>query len=276
MDMAVVGRGRQTARRAARSPIMETAARWGLVARGAIYVLVGIVALRIAFGDQDRQADRSGALTELAGQPFGSVLVWAIGVGLAGMALWRLSEALVGQAGPDGHKATKRLASAGRFAFYAFVSFSVISFALSGRNSNSSDRQSKDVTARALDLPAGQWLVGIAGVVIACAGIWIVVRAAMRSFHKRLKLYAMSPRQRKAVDVLGVAGGVCRGLVFAVAGVFAVQAAVEYDPKEAKGLDDTLRTFAETPAGPWLLASVAAGFVLFGAFSWAMARWRRF
>jgi hypothetical protein len=256
--------------------MMETAARWGLAARGTIYVLVGVAALRIAFGEQGRQADRGGALAELSGQPFGSVLVWVIGIGLAGMALWRLSEAVAGQAGADGRKATKRLASAGRFLFYAFVSFSVITFALSGRNSSSSDKQSKDVTARVLDLPAGQWLVGIAGAVIACAGVWIAARAVMRSFHKRLKLYAMSPRQRKVVDVLGMAGGVCRGIVFTVAGGFAVQAALEYDPKQAKGLDDTLRTFAETPAGPWLLAAVAAGFVLFGAFSWAMARWRRF
>ena len=38
--------------------------------------------------------------------------------------------------------------------------------------------------------------------------------------------------------------------------------------------DDTLRTFRETPAGPWLLAAVAVGLALFGLFSGAMSRWR--
>ena len=80
---------------------------------------------------------------------------------------------------------------------------------------------------------------------------------------------------RRLVDVTGVVGGAARGLVFAVAGVFAVRAAVDYEPERAKGLDDTLRTFADTPLGPWLLVCVAVGLVLFGVFSFAMARWRR-
>ncbi|MFE6489231.1 DUF1206 domain-containing protein, partial [Streptomyces sp. NPDC057757] len=65
------------------------------------------------------------------------------------------------------------------------------------------------------------------------------------------------------------------GAVFAAAGVFAVRAAIDYEPDKAKGMDDTLRSFTETPVGPWLLAVVAAGLVLFGLFSWAMARWRK-
>src|SRR5690606_38120971 len=82
-------------------------------------------------------------------------------------------------------------------------------------------------------------------------------------------------RTRALVDVTGVGGGIARGLVFAAAGAFAVRAAVDYEPDRAKGLDDTLRSFAQTPAGPWLLAGVAAGLVLFGMFSFALARWRR-
>lgn len=85
----------------------------------------------------------------------------------------------------------------------------------------------------------------------------------------------MSRRTRRIVDLTGVIGGLARGLVFTVVGVFAVRAAIEYEPDQAKGLDDTLRTFADTPAGPVLLACVAAGLVLFGLFSFANARWRR-
>ncbi len=80
---------------------------------------------------------------------------------------------------------------------------------------------------------------------------------------------------RGAVDVLGVVGGVARGAVFTAAGAFLIHAAVSYDPGKAKGVDDTLRSFAQTPAGPWLLVSVATGLLLFGLFSWAMAAWPR-
>ncbi|WP_345964341.1 DUF1206 domain-containing protein [Streptomyces sp. BRB040] len=271
--LAVTGRGR--ARRAANGSAAEGAARAGLTARGVIYLLVGILALQIAFGTGSRQADRGGALAELADKPFGAVLLWALGAGLVGMALWRLSEALFGVTGKDGHTARKRLPAAARCVFYAFVAYSVLAFAAGAGGSGSSDRQSRDVTARVMEIPAGRWLVGVAGVAIVVAGAVIGVQAVRRSYHKKLKLGALSPRVRRLVDVTGVGGGVARGLVFAGAGAFAVRAAVDYQPDRVKGLDDTLRSFADTPLGPWLLALVAAGLVLFGVFSFTLARWRR-
>lgn len=273
-------RGRRTARRSARqaanSSAMEGAARWGLAARGVIYLLVGVLAMQIAFGEPGEQADRGGALHALAERPFGAAVIWALGIGLAGMAVWRLSEAVVGASGRDGHKATKRLQSAGRFVIYAVIAASVLTYAAGARGgSESSDKKSQDATARVMELPAGPWLVGLVGAGLIVAGLWIAVRAVQRKYREHLKVSAMSKRSRRAVDVLGVGGGVCRGAVFAVAGGFALKAALNFDPEKAKGVDDTLRSFAETPAGPWLLAAVAAGLVLFGLFSFAMARWRK-
>lgn len=251
----------------------EVTARCGLLARGVLYVLVGMLALRVALGDSGgTQADRRGALQELAGKPLGSVLIWAVGIGLVGMTLWRLSEAVFGAAGPDGGKPLTRLASAGRAVFYAVVGFSVLTFAAGG-GGRSGDQQSRDVTAKALDLPAGQWMVGAAGLGIAVAGVVIAVQAARRSFRRQLDMSGVSERWRRAVAFLGVTGGLARGTVFATAGGFVVYAAVRYDPAQAKGLDDTLRSFTRIAAGPWLLAAVALGLMLFGVFSWAMARW---
>ncbi|WP_031079895.1 DUF1206 domain-containing protein [Streptomyces sp. NRRL S-118] len=269
--------GRAAARQAAGSSALGMAARWGLAARGVLYVLIGLIALRIASGDGGGQADRGGALAELAARPMGSVLLWALGAGLIGMAVWRLSEAVFGAAGADGRKARKRLLSGARCVFYAFVAYSVLAFAAgeSGSGSGSGDQQSRDVTARALELPGGQWIVGLAGAGIVVAGVWVAVRAVLRKYRKHLKLGAMSRKARQFTDVTGVGGGVARGAVFAVVGVFFVRAAVTYRPNEAKGLDDALRTVAETPAGPGLLGLVAAGMALFGLFSFAMARWRR-
>ncbi|WP_437113963.1 DUF1206 domain-containing protein [Streptomyces violaceusniger] len=261
--------------REAGSRAIEAAARWGLATRGVLYLLIGVLALRIALGDRGEQADRGGALQVLAKQPFGAALVWAVGIGLVCMALWRLSEAVFGAAGPDGRAARKRLAGAARAVFYGVVAYSVLSYATGEQGSGSSDRQSQDVTARALDLPYGRWLVAAGGTAVAAAGVWIAVRALRRGFRKHLKVGAMSRRTRRAVEALGVCGGVARGAVFAVAGGFALSAAVRYDPGKAKGIDDTLRTFAGTAAGPWLLMAVALGLALFGVFSFAMARWRR-
>ncbi|MFE0456642.1 DUF1206 domain-containing protein [Streptomyces sp. NPDC058914] len=269
--------GRAEAERAARGSGTRWAAKAGLTARGVIYLLVGALALQIAFGDDKKQqADRQGALAELSGKPFGSVLLWALGIGLVGMALWRLSEVVFGSVGPDGRKAKKRLLALARCVFYSFVAYSVLAFAAgSGSGGGSSDEQSRDVTARLLEVSGGQWIVGAAGAGVVVAGVWIGARALMRAYRDKMRVGQMSRRVRRLVDVTGVVGGAARGLVFAAAGSFAIRAAVDYEPDEAKGLDDTLRSFAGTPVGPGLLACVAAGLVLFGLFSFAMARWRK-
>lgn len=272
-------RGKRKARQAAKGRTVAAIARAGFVGRGVIYLLVGVLALRVAFSDggSGRQADRGGALAELADKPFGNVLLWLLGCALAGMALWRLSEVFFGQAGPDGGKAHKRALAGVRCLFYGFVSYSVLAYAAGdkGSGSGSSDKTTQDATAKVLDWPGGQWIVAAAGAGVIVAGVWIAGRALLRKFHDKLCMAEMSRRVRQGVDVLGVAGGTARGIVFAVAGGFAVTAALRHKPGEAKGMDNTLRSFADTGAGPWLLVLIAVGLAAFGLFSWANAWWRK-
>ncbi|MFH8610721.1 DUF1206 domain-containing protein [Streptomyces sp. NPDC018029] len=271
-------RGKSKARRAAKGRGVAAVARAGFIGRGVLYLLVGALALRIAFSDGGgRQADRGGALAELAEKPFGNVLLWLLGIALAGMALWRLSEVFFGQAGPDGDTARKRALAGARFLFYTFVAYSILAYAAGdkGSGSGSSDRQTQDATAKVLDWPGGKWIVAAAGAGVIVAGLWIAGRALLRKFHDKLRLGEMSPQVRRGVDLVGIAGGTTRGVVFAVAGGFAIAAALRHKPGEAKGIDNTLRSFADTAAGPWLLALIAVGLAAFGLFSWANARWRK-
>lgn len=252
---------------------MTAAARWGLAAYGVIYLLIGLLALRIAFGDREGRADSGGALRELAQQPFGNFLVWAVGIGLAGLALWRLSEAVLGAARPKGHTPKERLRSAARFAALAVLAASAVTFAAGTGSGGTAGDRPEGLTSRVFELLAGRWLVGALGLVVVAVGVWSGVRALRYKFREELG--PIPARLRRAVDVLGVAGGLARGLVFAVAGGFVVLAAVRHDPDETKGLDESLRTLATAPAGPWLLAAVATGLALYGLFLFAPARWHK-
>jgi hypothetical protein len=248
-----------------------------------IYVLIGVLAVRIAFGQGGQNADRQGALQSIAAKPFGTALLWILVAGFACMTLWRAAQAVIGTDEPGkagtgrsaGRGTGKRLMNAGRAVFYASVCWGTAVFAAGSGGSGGSDQKSKDWTRSALGLPAGRWLVGVAGCGLVVAGALIAYRAARRTFLKRLQTARMSRRARKAVIVSGTGGGIARGTVFAGAGVFLVVAAIRYDPHQAKGMDATLRSFAHTAAGPWLLVVVAVGLVLFGCFSFASARWRR-
>src|SRR5256885_8190206 len=147
--------------------------------------------------------------------------------------------------------------------------------ASSGRE-GSSDQKSQDLTAVVMrDLPAGRWLVLLVGLAFVAGGVGIGVRAVQTRFEQALDTHKSSRPVRLAVRVLGVVGQAARALVCAAAGGFLGYAAITYDPTKAKGLDGTLREFARTSAGPFLLLLVASGLIAFGLYSFCEARWRR-
>jgi hypothetical protein len=254
---------------------MQWLARAGLVARGVNYVLIGILAVQIGLGGGGKEADRNGALHAVAEHSGGTFVLWLLAVGFGGLSLWRFAEAVYGQADPDGHKATKRLASLARGVFYAFVCVSIIGFLLSIGGSSSSNKQSKDFSARLMGYTGGRWLVLLVGLVVAGAAVAIVVGAIRKKFREHLKLGEMSARTRKVVETMGAIGYAARGIVFGVVGVFLAIAAINFDPKDSQGIDGALRKLAATPLGPWLLIAVAVGLVIFGVYSCCEARWRR-
>jgi hypothetical protein len=123
--------------------------------------------------------------------------------------------------------------------------------------------------------PGGRVVVIIVGVALAGGGLALAYSAARSRFLKKLNTAEMSPRTRTLVTWLGRLGGVARGAIFVVAGVFLILAAADAKPNQAKGLDTALRALTRTPLGPWLLLLVAIGWIMFGVFSCCEARWRR-
>ena len=99
MRSMATARATGTARRASDSPVARALARAGLTARGVLYILIGWVAILVALGQGSHEADQQGALQLLAGQPYGLVSLWLLGIGFAGYALCRLSEASFGVTG---------------------------------------------------------------------------------------------------------------------------------------------------------------------------------
>src|SRR4051812_43478268 len=73
----------------------ETLGRVGLVGRGVLYGVIGLLALQLAFGNA-ADASQSGAIEWIGSQPFGKVLLVALTIGLFAMAARRFLDALMG------------------------------------------------------------------------------------------------------------------------------------------------------------------------------------
>jgi len=260
------------AKRASESPVAQFLARMGLTARGIIYILIGWVAVLVALGLSSQDADQRGALELLAGKPYGLVSLWLLGVGFAAYALWRLSEAAFGVTGepPGAGPRLKSLARAVLYAGFAYLTFSVIS-----GTRHSQSRQQQDMTATAMGNTVGRWLVGIVGLAVVIIGLVVVSEGVRRKFMKYLRTWQMSPRTRRVIELLGMIGTIARGLVFTLAGVLVISAAVTHKASQSGGIDKALLTLRNQPLGEFLMLLAALGLAVFGIYGLCEARWRK-
>lgn len=251
---------------------MERLARLGFVARGLVYIIIGFLALKIASGTGNPEADQQGAFTYLGKQSFGQVLLWALALGLASYGLWRLLQAITGQVdGPDRDKlSTYRLIDAVKGVIYLVFAISAAGIAL-----HSSSGSSTQLTKSVMQQPWGPFLIGVLGLIIVISGLAMVIQGWTRDFAKYLDNNKATGHTRDLLVKVGRVGYVARGVVFALAGGFVVYGAVQTDPSKTDGLDVALSSLADAPLGVGLLIAVALGLIAFGLYSLAESRYRR-
>ena len=271
--MTSVDGARRGAETVVRSSGFEWFSRAGFVARGLIYGIIGILAVKLALGDGGKTTNQKGALETVAHQPFGKFLLILVAVGLAGYSLWRFVRAALGH-GPEGSDNTiERVAGAASGIVYAGICAIAVEILVGAGTSSAGN--AKKTTGGVLGWPAGQWLVGIAGVVLVGVGLYQGYLGLARKFLDEEKTEQMSSAVRRWITWIGVFGLLARMIVFGLVGVFLVKAAVDYTPTKAVGLDGALAKLAHHGYGPALLGIVAAGLIAFGVFSICDARYRK-
>jgi hypothetical protein len=249
-------------------------ARAGLVARGVVYFVIGLLALEVALGEGGKTTDQQGAMKAIAAQSYGKVLLVLLAIGLAGYAIWRLTRAAIGHGAEQRDDTTDRVAAFASGVTYA--AFCVVAIGiLAGSGSTSSSQKAKETTAGVLGWSGGTVIVAIAGLALIGVAIYQAYKGLSRNFLEDAKTGEMNESVRKAYTALGVFGLVARAVVFALVGYGILKAALDYDPKEAVGLDGALNKLADTAFGPWLLGIVAVGLAGFALYSIADARYRK-
>ena len=256
----------------AQSPALEWFARAGLVARAAIYLIIGILALKLALPDSSGSTtNQQGALQQMAQEPFGKWLLIATAFGLAGYATWRLVRAVIGHGPESGEDSGfERVSGAVSGIAYAILCGTAISILTSSGSSGGSQ-----TTGGVLGWTGGTWIVGITGVIVIGVGIAQGYKGIKRNFLEKSKTEKMSPKVESAFTAFGVAGHLARGVIFVLIGYLLIKAAVDYNPNAAVSLDAALSKLADAGYGSWLLGIVSAGLIAFGLYALADARYRK-
>jgi len=251
------------AREATESPALRWPARVGMVGYGVVYLLIAWLAAQLAFGDSAGQASGSGALQEVAQQPFGGVLLVLVAAGLAGFCVWEACRAIAGHRSDDGAKRwVARAGSAGRAVVYATLGVLAVLTAFG----DSSGGGSQGTTAKLLKLPLGPAIVVAIGLGVAAVGLVGGYRGISDRWRKDVEVDGQHGTVGGLVEALARTGYLSRAVAFlAVAGFF-VWAGVTNDAKRSGGLDQAIVRLRDEPYGPWLILVVAIGLGCFGGF----------
>jgi hypothetical protein len=254
-------------------------ARGGLLAKGASYALVAVLAIGVAVGAGGATTSRQGALETLAQETWGKVVLGLLGAGFAAYAVWRFIQAFAEREDEDGEKGTakkwgKRAGYVGRGLIYASLTFTTFKLLVGAGGQQSQSAKAQQTTATVLDWPGGRWIVAIGGLCLIGAGLWNAYRGLKKKFEDKWRTGEMSETERTWGGRAGLAGHLARAVVFTLIGIFIVKAAVEYDPNEAIGLDGALQKLADAAYGPYLLGVTAAGLLCYGLSCLVDARYR--
>jgi Domain of Unknown Function (DUF1206) len=247
---------------------VDAVARVGYAVSGVLHLLIGWLAAQTALGGGGQSADQSGALAQIASQPFGRVLLWGGVAGFLALGLLYLSQLAWGS--PRG---ADRLKAGGKGVVYLALAWTTFGFAR-GSGGSSSSQQSRDVTAKLLGLPGGRLVVALIGLAVVGVGVYHVVKGWKRKFLRDLQ-GGTEGQLGHAVVTTAIVGYVAKGIALALVGALFVVAAAKQNPSEATGLDGALHTLREQPFGVALLLVIAAGLAAFGVYSFARARFGR-
>ena len=209
---AVVG---SLLRRLRGNSLVKRAARAGLVGRGVFYLLLAGLAFSLLLRPRGRgpQANANGALTQVATNPIGLVLLAAAAAGFAAFAALRLAAAVT----DDRQGRLRRASTAGQGLVYLGLAAATVTFLL-GQHSTGSEQQQRHTAATVLGWPGGRLLLAVAGLVVLSVCCWQLIVAAKGHFADTLHTEQMSPRLSRMIRLLARVGIPARALAFTPGG----------------------------------------------------------
>lgn len=252
--------------------VLDVLARTGFAVMAVLHVIVGAIAVAIAFG-QPGDADATGAIEQLAANPLGPAVMWACVAACGGLSLWQASEATLRMRGRPRKERVSKLISSGFLAVaYGSVGLSFAGFAV-GLRGDSGD-SARDFSASLMATPLGLWTLVAVGLVIIGIGVYFVYKGLRLGFKEEL-FHFDGTRRGRLIDTLGVVGHIAKGAALVLTGLLFVVAAAKHSPEESTGLDGSLKALRDHPYGPYLLVAIGAGFIAYGIFALLRSRFGR-
>ena len=251
----------------------EKFARFGLVSKGIVYLLMGTLSVLAAFGLSTDKGDKEEAFKFIYEQPFGKFLLIAIALGLLGYVMLRCFQAFKNteNKSSDVKGALDRIGYGMSAALYLGIAGYALKLVFAGSAGGEGDSR-QFVVSKVLEYPGGKYIIGIASLVVIGMGIYQITRGVTGRFMKRVNLYRSS--MKDAFKSAGTIGYISRGIVLAIIGYFMFHAAWVSNPNEAQGTSAAF-DFLQNTFGSLMMAIVALGLAGYGVFCFVKAKYQK-
>jgi hypothetical protein len=253
----------------------EMAARLGYMARGVVYLSIGLIALLAVAKLAPHTRGALGALEAWAHWRLGGMLLWFTGIGLWGFAGWRVLQSVFDADGQGRHLPAigSRVGQAVSGLIYGALAFSIFDLidALHDVRHQGEQARTRETVAAVMAWPMGPALIIALGAFIVACGLGNAIRAFVDDFGSTLRC---DPKVLPWACRLARVGYFGRGVAMLPVGFFMWSAGWHARASEAKGVGGALWAIHAHELGDVLLTLVALGLVAFGAFAFVEA-WRR-
>lgn len=253
-------------------PWVARVVRLGYLAKGAIYCLIGVLALRVGLGTGGgRLTDPSGVLQTVLSQRFGLVMLAMIGIGIVGYAAYYIFEAAADlrRRGGGSRGWLDRALTMIKAAVYGLIGVQALLIVLFNRQP--ADRTEQGASA-VMQFPLGHWLLIAIGIGVVIYGMSQLRMAWGGGVDDDID-QARVRREAPWILPLGRFGIAARSVIIILMGATFARAGWRGRAADADGYREALRTIASFDA--WLLAAIGAGLLCFGIYQLCHARYAR-
>ncbi len=249
----------------------ENFARFGMAAKGAVYVLLGILTALSAFGMGGKKTGSKGALQFLAEQSYGKIVLIIMGIGLLGYVFCRFYQSFTD---PENHDndfkgVATRIAYFISGLFYGGLAF--YSFQLAFGSGSSGSGGNNFVTS-IFSSENGKIFAIILGILLTVKSIYEFYMAYSEKFKKDIQNAGLSSDVQDYLLKWGRFGFTSRGVVVGIMAFLTFRAAFKSQGGSINTKTDAL-SYIQNEFGSLVLGIIAIGLVGYGIFMFIKAKY---
>ncbi len=257
------------------TPHLKPIAQAGLVAKGIVYSLFGILTFMAAFhmnGKSVRHTDKDDVFSFVYEQTGGQIMLGIIALGLLCYCMWRMIQALSDTEDKGSH--LKGILNRLRYVLsglvYGSLALHVIKLLfLYTRDSG----DGKQTMARTLmNQPFGQWLVGMAALILLGIGVYQIYYGLSNHYKKHVEKIGRSSNPMVLLAA-GKIGFIARGIVWVLIAWLFFKAAWHANSSEAGDSSKAFSYLQSIAFGSYLLAIMGIGLLCYGIFNFIRMRY---